>query len=166
MERQVIELEKILKDEAVIFEKLYSLEERKTRAILEHNGRLLEKISREQEGLLAGVHSLESDRVKRTVDSRKSGNTRKGKVTLNDIAGSAGGQSGARLSAIGKKIGDIITRLSNLLETNRMLINDNMEYYNVLLTGLRAGNKVDAGYSPEGKEEETLKQSLLFNQTA
>jgi len=55
-------------------------------------------------------------------------------------------------------------RLSRIQETNRVLIHDNMEYYNILLTGLRRDRSLDTGYGSDGREEENLKNSILFNQ--
>ena len=57
-------------------------------------------------------------------------------------------------------------KLQRLQETNQTLINDNMEYYNILLTGLRRSGPLDTGYGRDGKEEENLKNSILFNKTA
>ena len=57
-------------------------------------------------------------------------------------------------------------RLSRIQDTNRVLISDNMEYYNILLTGLRRDPSLETGYGRDGREDEKLKNSILFNQTA
>jgi len=166
MEKYDFEMGKILKDELIIFEKLFVLEEHKTSAILEHDGKLLERISRDQEVLLSNMQPLESERLKKMAACKKARHIKKDKATLKDIAEAMGGANGANLATVGGKLAGLITRLNHLLEANRMLINDNMEYYNILLTGLRNNRTVDAGYSPDGKEEDIPKQSVLFNQTA
>jgi flagellar biosynthesis/type III secretory pathway chaperone len=166
MVRHGKDIERILKDELGIFEKLYSLEEQKTGAILEHKGKLLERISREQEGLLSKIQALESDRQKKMEACETAGHIKKENVTLRTFAESLGGAARDALTETGKRLGGLISRLNSLLETNAILITDNMEYYNILLTGLRANGTNDAGYSPDGREEDIPKQSVLFNQTA
>ena len=61
MDNHIIEMGKILKEETALFEKLHSLERNKTSAILDHNGKLLEKISLEQEGILSSISKLENE---------------------------------------------------------------------------------------------------------
>ncbi len=56
MDGHIGHIKSILKEEAGLFERLYSLERNKTSAIIEHNGSLLEKLSREQEELISGHH--------------------------------------------------------------------------------------------------------------
>ena len=165
MERHSIETGKILENEMNIFKKLYSLEEDKTSAIIEHDGLLLDQISHDQEDLLKRIEAAESDRMKQMENYKK---LRQGRdiVSLKDFADSIGGLAGSRLKNHGRNLQEIISKLASLQKTNRKLIDDNMEYYNILLTGLRGGRSLDAGYSPEGKETETIKQSVLFNQTA
>ena len=94
MERHDFEVGKILKDEMVIFEKLFALEEHKTGAILEHDGKLLEKISRDQELLLSKMQSLESDRMKKMAACKRARHIKKENATLKEIAEAVGGESG------------------------------------------------------------------------
>ncbi|OHD69248.1 MAG: hypothetical protein A2W19_15755 [Spirochaetes bacterium RBG_16_49_21] len=165
MEPQVVAMEGILKDELAVFEGLYSLEEEKTGAIMNHDGKLLEKISREQEGLISKIQALETGRIRRMTDYKRARHIKE-TITLKDMADQIAGRGGSRLMTISGNLKAVINRLNNLQKTNRTLINDNMEYYTILLKGLKDNRIMDSGYSPDGKEEETLKQSILFNQTA
>jgi hypothetical protein len=70
------------------------------------------------------------------------------------------------MRVLGRNLKDVMIRLSRIQETNQVLIHDNMEYYNILLTGLRRDRSMDTGYGSDGREEETLKNSILFNQKA
>ncbi len=166
MVRDGKDMEKILKDELGIFEKLYALEEQKTGAILEHKGTLLEKISRDQEGLISKIHSLESERLIKMEACKVPGHIGKENATLRAYIESIGSAGRDAVAETGKRLGTLISKLNGLLETNGILITDNMEYYKILLTGLRANGTHDPGYSPDGREEDIPKQSVLFNQTA
>ena len=63
MEKNVIAMTKILKEETDLFEKLCSLEKSKTEAIIEHNAKLIESISLEQEAILGRISALENRTV-------------------------------------------------------------------------------------------------------
>ncbi len=166
MSRHGKDIEKILKDEFELFEKLYSLEELKTGAILEHKGKLLERISRDQEAMLLKLQAFEAERLKKMEAHGKAGHSPNRHMTLKAFAESIGGTDSGALIATAVKLGGLINKFNSLLETNGVLITDNMEYYNLLLTGLRANGTHDPGYRPDGKEKEVPKQSVLFNQTA
>jgi flagellar biosynthesis/type III secretory pathway chaperone len=165
MKHDGVEMEKILEYELGTFEHLYSLEEKKTVAIINHDGKLLEKISREQEALISKVQALEEDRIRAISDFKKARRCIGETPTLKEISDAVEVGEKDRLTSIGGNLGDIVNRLYKLQKTNGTLINDNMEYYNILRKGLRGKGMTHTGYSQEGKEEETLKQSILFNQT-
>lgn len=166
MEKHIINIMKILKEETGLFEKLCFLEKDKTSAIVDHNGRLIEKISGEEEGLLAQISELESKRLAQVNDYMKSRHIRKDMMTLSDVAAAADRMDSANMLLLGRSLKEVMMRLGRLQEANRVLINDNMEYYNILLTGLRRDSTLDTGYGRDGREEEKLKNSILFNQTA
>lgn len=166
MDRQVEELAGILKEETGIFDTIYSLERSKTSAIIEHNGSLLEKLSREQEGLVSDIMALETLRMKRIQEYKKARLIRTQGVTLSDIAGGMKDSEAEQVRLIGRNLQEVMSRLRRLQETNLVLINDNMEYYNILVTGLRRSGPLDTSYGRDGREEETLKNSILFNITA
>ena len=71
MDGQIGQLQKILREETGLFDKIYSLERSKTGAIIEQNGALLEKLSRAQEGLLSDIMALESVRMKRVDEFKR-----------------------------------------------------------------------------------------------
>jgi flagellar biosynthesis/type III secretory pathway chaperone len=164
MKRCGAEMEKILEDELAAFELLYSLEENKTGAIINHDGKLLEKISRQQEVLIQKIQALEEDRIITIADFKRVQHYSGEMQTLKEISNVFENGTG-RLMDIGGKLRDMVGRLHKLQKTNGTLINDNMEYYNILRKGLKGKGMMHAGYSKEGKEEETHKQSILFNQT-
>ena len=166
MEKNVTAMTDILKKETELFEKMYSLEKSKTEAIVEHNAKLLETISLEQEGLLSRISQLESDRTRKMDDYKKRRHIGNASFTLRDMAGVLDGPTASSVLTIGRNLKDVMLRLSRTQDTNRVLINDNLEYYNILLTGLRRDRSLETGYGRDGREDEKLKNSILFNQTA
>jgi hypothetical protein len=166
MEKNISAMTTILKEETSLFEKLCTLEKSKTEAIIEHNARLLETISREQEEILGRISSLESDRTKQMEEYRKHRHIHVHSFTLKDMAEALEGTTSTGVLTIGRNLKDVMLRLGRMQDTNRVLINDNMEYYNILLTGLRRDRSVETGYGRDGREDERLKNSILFNQTA
>ncbi len=166
MEQHISEMLRILKEETGLFEKLCSLEKDKTGAIVDHNGTLLEKISSEEEGLLGLIASLESSRLRHVDAYMKHRRIRNNRITLSDVAATADNPVSENMLILGRGLKEVMMKLGRLQETNRILINDNMEYYNILLAGLRRNSTLDTGYGSDGREEEKLKNSILFNQTA
>ena len=164
MNNHMIEMGRILKEEKGLFEKLCSLERNKTGAILDHNGRLLEKLSIEQEEILSSISKLEMDRIKHIENFKKHKHVRKVGISLSDITGMMDDSSADNMRLLGRNLKDVMIRLSRIQETNRILIHDNMEYYNILMTGLRRDRSLETGYGSDGREEEGLKNSILFNQ--
>jgi hypothetical protein len=166
MEKHIAEMIKILKEETELFEKLCSLEKDKTGAIVDHNGKLIEKISGEEAGLLAAISELESLRLRQVDDYMRQRHMRSEHVKLSDVAATAAKPVSENMLFLGRSLKEVMLRLGRLQETNQVLIHDNMEYYNILLTGLRRNSSPDTGYGRDGREEEKLKNSILFNQTA
>lgn len=165
MERHIADMGNILKKETTLFEKIFGLEQNKTNAIIEHNGKLIEKISMEQEELLTAVSALEIERMKNVDAYKREMRIRRELTTLTDITDTLKGTSGRNMAALGRELKDVMTRLSRVRDTNKVLINDNMQYYNILLTGLRRDPSLDTGYGHDGKEEENLRSSILINTT-
>jgi len=166
MEKNMIEITNILKEETCLFEKMCTLEKSKTEAIIEHNARLLETISHEQEDILGRISALENDRMRKMEDYKKHRHIRTSSFTLKDMAEVLDGSTATNMLTIGRNLKDVMIRLSRIQDTNRVLISDNMEYYNILLTGLRRDPSLETGYGRDGREDEKLKNSILFNQTA
>ena len=166
MEKHITEMIQILKEETGLFEKLCALEKDKTAAIVDHNGKLIEKISGEEDTLLARIDELESMRLAQVNSYMRARHIHKAHVTLSDVAAVADKPSSENMILLGRSLKEVMLRLGRLQETNRVIIHDNMEYYNILLTGLRRDTALEAGYGKDGREEEKLRNSILFNQTA
>jgi flagellar biosynthesis/type III secretory pathway chaperone len=112
------------------------------------------------------ISLLEKERTRHADEFKKIKHIRKERISLSDMAGVVDKNTASAVLTLGKGLKEILARLEKVRDTNRVLINDNMEYYNILLTGLRRNTAADTGYGSDGREEENLKNSILFNKTA
>lgn len=163
----VARIEKILLEETELYSELYGLEEGKSAAIIERNGKLLESVSQKQEQLLGRIAALEAAREKHITEyaeiNRLDDLPRA--VTLRDIVLSMDEDASHRLLRAGMDLKKLLLRLDSLNKTNRTLIEDNLEFFNILLSGLKNTVSVNVGYSDRGLEKPKVGGSLLFNKT-
>ena len=87
-------------------------------------------------------------------------------VTLDEIVNSTDSGSSEHIITLGKDLNEIMIKLSDLQECNMHIANDNMNFYNVIINGLKNSISIDSGYRSDGKEGEKISSSILFNQTA
>ena len=168
MEKCIIKMSDILAEERDIFKDIYSLEEKKSEAIINQDGSALNELSIEQEKLLNRIESLEKKRIQAVKNYRKIKKTgsKLDDVTLQEIADSEGAGSSGHIITLGRDLKEIMTKLSGLQECNMNIANDNMNFYNVMINGLKNSISIDPGYGQDGKEGEKVSSSLLFDQTA
>ena len=168
MLKPVVNLEKILCEQKRVCQRIYDIEERKAGAITERNGKLIEKLSLEQEGLLSIMSQLENRRLQEIDNYRKINRLDDiaDNLTLKDIVLSMDEDSSHHLFKHGIELKKILVKISNLHKTNEKLIQDNMEFFNLLISGIKSNSNINPGYSSDGKEEESTANSILFNQTA
>ncbi len=161
----VAELEKILNEELHLYADLYALEEKKSEAILRKNGKALESTSAEQETILTRVTKLEKSRRKYIAIYAEMNrlNDLGREVTLSDVVRLMDEDSSCRLLGTGMELKKLLTKISALHETNRRLIQDNLDFFNMLLSGLKSSVSVNMGYSEKGMERSKVEGSLIFN---
>ncbi len=168
MYKPVIDMEKILSTEIELYERIHRLENEKSEAIIQKNWEMVEQLSISQDRGLVEIDSLEKDREKLIEEYRRINNLDDlaRDVTLRDIILSMDEDSSHHLLQLGMELKDIMNKTSNLVKSNDILLNDNMEFFNILMSGLK-NNRVRTGYRKDGKEE-NLKSTdpVLFNQTA
>ena len=161
MANPIARIEKVLRDEIDVYSGLYALEERKSDAIIDKDGRLMESISREQEALLARVERLEEARIRLVREMAADGAT----PTLSDVARRANEGEAGRMVSIGMELKGLLSRLDALYKTNKRLIEDNLEFYEILLSGLKSTASISTGYSAGGLEKSRVSGSMIFNKT-
>ena len=166
MESPVRELEKILKSEVSIYEKVASIEEEKTESIMARNGRELEAFVQEQERLLAEIEKLERKREQSIEDYRKLNRLDEVKgVTLQDIVRNMDEDAALGLMHWGMELKKTMLRIGSLSHTNQKLIEDNIEFFDILLSGIKSSVSIQGGYTRGGSTDSVMRGSLLFNQT-
>jgi hypothetical protein len=168
MANPVADLEGILNEEITLYTRMCALEELKSEAILGKNGKELEGISRSQEELLAAVSALEERRI-RLIDEYAERNhldDMPRQVTLRDIVFLMDEDSSHRLMRLGMDLKKLLVRLQSLHTTNTTLVDDNLKFFNTLLSGLRSSMTIETGYSKRGVEKTRIADSLLVNRTA
>ncbi len=168
MPHPVARIEKILAEELRIYTALYELEDNKGAAIMGKNGELIESLSMKQERLLERVANLEAERMRRideyAVQNRLDDLPRD--VSLRDIVMAMDRDSRERILSLGMELKRLLQRLESLYRTNYKLIEDNLNFFNIMLSGLRSAVSVNTGYSEKGVEKSRVAGALLLNTKA
>jgi flagellar biosynthesis/type III secretory pathway chaperone len=165
MSRSLEELERIIQEEINLFEEVYMLELKKSDAVINQDGGLLESISLDQEGMISRISYLESERNKQVLKIANNGN-QEDNLTLSNVVEFIGRESSDQIVNLGRELKGTLKRLSELRRTNDRMMQNNMEFYQAILAGLKKGSGKDSGYGSDGKEEERTGGSLLFNKKA
>jgi hypothetical protein len=165
MESPVHELERILKNEIDIYDELASIEAEKTGLILARDGMGLESYAQKQEHLLMEISELEKKRQETISRYREEYHLDETAVSLHDVVRNMDEDSALRLMRCGMELKKNVLRMQSLSETNGKLIEDNMEFFNILLSGLKNSVSLHTGYTREGSSARVTGGSLLFNKT-
>lgn len=168
MKTPILEIEKILLEEIKAYASLYELEEKKTGAIMNRDGKLLESISQEQEIYLSRLDSLEKKRKKCIESHVHKGHVQKSNddITLKDVTVLMDENSSTMILGLGMELKRILQKLDLLYKTNRKLIEDNIEFFSRIVSGLKDSASVITGYCEKGVDRAKINNSLLFNKTA
>jgi len=165
MVKSVIEMEKILIKENDIYTRILEVEDTKGEAILDRNGEKLQKLVESQESLIGEIEKLESRRVACIESYIKNNNLHDmGKdLSLKEVVASMNEDSAQHLLTLGMDLKKKLLRLQEKQQLNMKLLEDNMEFFNILISGLRDSSSMKSGYGSDGKEEETITNPVLFN---
>jgi len=165
MDNHIERIIAILHEEERLFAEIHGIEERKVGAIMSHDGSLLERLSRRQEAILEDIERVEKSRCALVSDFAVLHHI-SGSHTLSDIAACVDANTAERLAESGRRLRLQLERLKKIQATVRTLIDDNMEYYRLLIDGLKRGPGHGAQYGKNGREEEKGRRSILINTTA
>jgi len=167
MFNSVVQMEKILKEELACYQKILLIENSKSDVIVDRNGLQLEKLAMEQDELLIRIDHLEDLRqeyIKQYIEENNLRDIKEG-ISLKEIVSSMDEDSSSHIMALAIELKSIILSLKKTKETNEKLIQDNLEFFNLLLAGLKKETTVNSGYSESGIENNKISQSILFNKT-
>lgn len=155
-------LESILADESIIYHEIYNLEKDKTEAAIVKNGALIQELSSSQEKLIFKIEALESERAKvMSVLSAEAG-FRNG-ATLSEMSSAIDDDTSARIMKCGSGLKSVILKLREKQETNRKLLQDNIEFFEILISDLKNSSSLKSGYGSDGKESVRVVNPVLFN---
>lgn len=166
MDSPVIALEKVLRKQKDIYERLSSIEEGKTNVIIKRDGQSLERLALEQEKLISEISVLETKRSELVKEYASANEFNElGEIPLSSIVRNMDEDSALRLTGIAFEIRKSALKTRSLSETNNRLIADNLEFFDILLTGIKSSARVAAGYTRDGESATVMKSALLFNAT-
>lgn len=168
MPSAVKEIERILIMQNSEYCEILKLEQGKGDAIIAKNGRLIQEISGKQDRILKNVESLEMERL--AIISRYfpqlAGENDRGNITLKDIAASLDSASSERILKLGSELKTLLLKVKAKQETNSAMLKDNIDYFDILISGLKNSSSLKSGYDRDGKEDERVVNPVLFNQRA
>lgn len=163
-------MERILNDEKKIYSLIYSLEEKKGDAIISKDADQLTKISNEQEILIGRINDLERLRTRQLEQIAENRSIRyEGALTLSAVIASMKNETERepvrQLAETGRELRELLVKISEKQAVNDKMLADNVEFYNLMVAGLRdeAGG---TGYGRNGRGEVKRGGSLIFNITA
>jgi len=159
------ELTAILEHEREIYEKIYYIEEKNSKAIMERDGKLIEELSGSQEKFLKEIERLENERIA-LMKKYKNGSMikqNKGEITLKDIIESIDSDQGEILRQAGVELKNILLKITGVQDLNSQLLTDNMEFYDIIISGLKNSSVIRSGYGSDGKEDAGVVNPVLFN---
>ncbi len=159
------ELNRIFSEDIKLYSSLYCLEQEKTEAVTSRDGRELERLSIEQERILEMISRLEIERselVERHFTMFPCGED----VVFSDILARTTGEDAEALHETGRRLKRLLVKLERLKNANSKLLSDNLEYFNIMIDGLKNSTSIQSGYDSKGKENSAVSGSILFNQTA
>jgi hypothetical protein len=165
MNKLVQELIIILEHEREIYENIFHIEEKKSEAIINRDGRVIEEFSLSQEKFLKEIERLEAERtvlMKRYKSASKMKQGR-GEITLQEIIDSIGSAQGEILKQAGIELKNILLNLTKVQGLNSQLLMDNMEFYDIIISGLKNSSFISSGYGSDGKEKVGTVNPVLFN---
>jgi len=165
MQQVVHKLEDIMKLQGEIYREIYNIEENKSEAILKKAGKAIEELSTVQEKLIGKIESLEKERAKLMDGYRKyTGlHLNENEITLLDIIDSVDSKSGSALKQAGLELKKILLKVKSIQELNTRLLKDNMEFFDILISGLKNSSTLRSGYDRDGKEKGRVFNPVLFN---
>ena len=158
-------LESILADETILYNEIYTLEKEKTEAAVEKKGVLIQELSANQEKLLFKIETLETERV-RVLDLLAVNTGMKPGLTLSEITSGLDSESSSRIKRCGSELKNVIVKLRDKQDSNKKLLQDNIEFFEILISDLKNSSSLKSGYGSDGKEKSRVVNPVLFNTKA
>ncbi|MBN2039987.1 MAG: flagellar protein FlgN [Spirochaetes bacterium] len=159
MSENLTELTYIISEELGLFNHILNLEQEKSDAIINKNGMLLEKLSREQEKYLEKIDPIET--VRKQIAGHYSGSSDYD-ATLKDIAIQEG-EDDSLLVKKGTELKRTLEKIKSCQSTNLRMINDNLEFFSRMMNELKEQAMPETGYGRDGAEKGNKVNPLLLD---
>ncbi len=158
------EIISIIDRQADLYEEFLLLERKKTDCISENLSKELEAVVTDQENVLSQIDLIELSRVScvRRITGKFFIN--KANPTLRDIAQYADDISGKEMIYCAERLKKLTNELQRILELNARMLRDNMNFYSLIVDGIKDSLDDKSAYSA-GKESRVKKTSVLINRT-
>ncbi len=158
------DLEKIIDSELRIYEEIETIEEKKSDIIISKNGKELDKSIKAEENLLVELDKLENERQNKIADYYVKNNISVSKdVVLSEILSDNNSDSFKRIMSKAESLKKIIVRIKLIHENNEKLIKDNIEFFNLFISGLKDAASIKFGYNKNGYSNSVVSNSVFFN---
>ena len=164
MNFSVRELIDILEHEREIYEKIFHIEEEKSGFIIQRDGKSIQELSLSQEKFLKEIEGFENKRIAfmKRYKNLSMIKQNRGEITLQDII-EADSTQGEILKQAGIELKNILLKVTRVQDLNSQLLIDNMEFYDIIISGLKNSSAVRSGYGSDGKENVGAVNPVLFN---
>ena len=161
----ITNLEKIMLTEKEIYEEIYNIEENKTEAIISRDGKVIEELSSVQEKFLLEIDSVENERIKimGKLCSCISPGRQAGNITFQELVNLLENEYAVKLRETGLGLKKILVRIKDVQDLNARLMRDNVEYYDILISGLKNSSSLKSGYDKDGREKAKVFNPVLLN---
>ena len=159
------ELISILEHEKEIYEKIFHIEEEKSEAIINREGKVIEKLSSSQEKFLKEIEGFENERIAlmRRYKSLSKIKQNRVEITLQEIIDSIDSTQAEILKQAGIELQETLLKVIKVQGLNSQLLMDNMEFYDIIISGLKNSSSIKSGYGSDGKEKAGVINPVLFN---
>jgi len=90
----------------------------------------------------------------------------RGEVSLSEIASRADSETSSKIIKSGTDLKKLLVKLRNRQDTNTKLLQDNMEFFSILMSDLKNSSSLKSGYGSDGRENNRVVNPVLFNTKA
>ena len=140
-------LEDILIEETELYRKLVELSKQKTEVLMAGDTEKLDRITREEQGLIFHGGILERNLEQCILDIAGNESRYSGCNTLSQLIENVSDPHKQKLSSIGRELSSLLHEQKELNELNTGLIQSNLDYINHLLSRMQGRNSI---YSLKG----------------
>jgi len=158
------EIISIIDRQTELYEEFLGLERKKTDCISGNLVTELEGIVSDQDKVIGQIELIESSRLSCVRKITGKFYINKANPSLRDISQYADDDSGKEMILYAERLKKITNELQRILETNARMIRDNMNFYSLIVEGIKDSLDDKSAYSA-GRESRVKKNSVLINRT-